>query len=320
MAEQSFSMLCNEILTKYPQIINSATQIQSDKTQIASDKAEIATQIANATSQINNIKAQMTTLKDSANTELDSKVASAKTELNNKVASALSNFEAIKTQANSTLANVRDLENSASGYADAAQASMQNIQNVEQRIADDVLASNAAKVKALEYAAKAQTDLSEVIRLNNAFDSKANASISTLNNKTSSALSDINTKGALINSALEAKSDYEMGRMEFKRRQVDEKIKQANAVIAGLETGSLPAEIKRLVAKNKWDRALLECGILDAILSKGELLFINEECEQVKEATRKISIEVEMDRLEIIRHREVAKEAASKAQEFAKQI
>ena len=300
MAEQSFSMLCNEILTKYPQIINSATQIQSDKTQIASDKAEIATQIANATSQINNIKAQMATLKDSANTELDSKVAS-----------ALANFETIKTQANSTLANVRDLENSASGYADAAQASMLNIQNVEQRIADDVLASNAAKVKALEYATQAQTDLSEVIRLNNAFDSKANASISTLNNKTSSALSDINTKSALINSALEAKSDYEMGRMEFKRRQVDEKIKQANAVISGLESGTLSNEINNLITKNKWDRAVLECGIMDAIFSKAELLFINEECEEIKEATRKISVEVELDRLEIIRLKEEAKTEAS---------
>lgn len=300
MAEQSFSMLCNEILTKYPQIINSATQI-------ANDKKSISTELANTKQAIN---ADLSSAYNKISTELDNTKQVINTSAK-KISDNMSAIINLNSQTNEATANAK-------AYMSAANEYMKATQKLEAQAKDDVLASNAAKIKAMEYATKAQTDLSEVIKINSAFKLSASNSINELNKKTTQSLGDINTKGALINSALEAKSDYEMGRMEFKRRQVDEKIKQANAVIAGLESGTLSSEINNLITKNKWDRAVLECGIMDAIFSKAELLFINEECEEIKEATRKISVEVELDRLEIIRLKEEAKTAAQMSKDFAK--
>lgn len=312
MAAAGFTQLCNEVLDIYPKVINAKDEVVA-----------IKNEVLNAKNEVNTFKSSVNALTNEAKNEVNTLADSVKLEINN-ISSDINTKASLITQnangTNEALAAANKAKNEAKNASDMAQTLYESTRTLREQSANDVLASNQAKVRAMEYASKAAANLTSIINIADDFKTEAQGEMMQINLKAANTIKDINDKGSQINEKLNQKADYEMGRMEFKRRQVDEKIKQANAVILNLEAGTLSDEMARLVRKNKWDRAVLACGIMENAITKGELLFINEECEQVKKQTEKIALEIEMDRLEIIRNKEVAREAANKAQEFAKGV
>lgn len=175
---------------------------------------------------------------------------------------------------------------SAKNYAELAKISEQNANN-------SVLAANEAKLKALEAQTKSEVYLRETRSINSRFKIIAKDANSTL--KTTA----INVAQALGNT-----TDFQLGRMEFKRRQVNSKIDEANEIIAKLEDNSAVGEIKRALRENVWDHAILQCGMMDIMLSKAVMMFLTLETKDIKEQTALIAQEVELDRLDIQRQKE----------------
>ena len=172
-----------------------------------------------------------------------------------------------------------------------------------------MLAVNEAKLKAIEAQIKSEVYLREVGSINASFKNIAKDANSTL--KTTA----INVTEALGNT-----TDFQLGRMEFKRRQVNSKIDEANEIIAKLEDNSAVGEIKRALRENVWDHAILECGMMDILLSKGIMMFLTVETKAIKDQTALISQEVELDRLDIQRQKELIYTLSEQAKNLVKAL
>ena len=172
-----------------------------------------------------------------------------------------------------------------------------------------MLAVNEAKLKAIEAQIKSEVYLREASSINARFKSVAKDANATL--KTTA----INVTEALGNT-----TDFQLGRMEFKRRQVNSKIDEANEIIAKLEDNSAVGEIKRALRENVWDHAILECGMMDILLSKGIMMFLTVETKAIKDQTALISQEVELDRLDIQRQKELIYTLSEQAKNLVKAL
>ena len=116
--------------------------------------------------------------------------------------------------------------------------------------------------------------------------------------------STLKTTAINVAQALGNTTDFQLGRMEFKRRQVNSKIDEANEIIAKLEDNSAVGEIKRALRENVWDHAILQCGMMDIMLSKAVMMFLTLETKDIKDQTALIAQEVELDRLDIQRQKQ----------------
>ena len=172
-----------------------------------------------------------------------------------------------------------------------------------------MLAVNEAKLKAIEAQIKSEVYLREVGSINARFKNIAKDANATL--KTTA----INVTEALGNT-----TDFQLGRMEFKRRQVNSKIDEANEIIAKLEDNSAVGEIKKVLRENVWDHAILECGMMDILLSKGIMMFLTVETKAIKDQTALISQEVELDRLDIQRQKELIYTLSEQAKNLVKAL
>ena len=97
-------------------------------------------------------------------------------------------------------------------------------------------------------------------------------------------------------------------------------IDEANEIIAKLEDNSAVGEIKRALRENVWDHAILECGMMDILLSKGIMMFLTLETKDIKDQTALISQEVELDRLDIQRQKELIYTLSEQAKNLVKAL
>ena len=217
---------------------------------------------------------------------ISSELNSTKSEISSQLNTAKSEIASAQKAAQKAGSDATKHAISAKNYADLAKISEQNANN-------SVLAANEAKLKALEAQTKSEVYLREASSINARFKSVAKDANSTL--KTTA----INVAQALGNT-----TDFQLGRMEFKRRQVNSKIDEANEIIAKLEDNSAVGEIKRALRENVWDHAILQCGMMDIMLSKAVMMFLTLETKDIKEQTALIAREVELDRLDIQRQKQ----------------
>ena len=287
MAEKTFSALVSEVLSAYPQIIASKNEVEKAKNEVLGAKADLE----NTKNEVLNTKTTISSELNSTKSEISSQLNTAKSE----IASALNTAQ--KAGSDATKHAI-----SAKNYADLAKISEQNANN-------SVLAANEAKLKALEAQTKSEVYLREASSINARFKSVAKDANSTL--KTTA----INVAQALGNT-----TDFQLGRMEFKRRQVNSKIDEANEIIAKLEDNSAVGEIKRALRENVWDHAILECGMMDILLSKGIMMFLTVETKAIKDQTALISQEVELDRLDIQRQKELIYTLSEQAKNLVKAL
>lgn len=271
MAEKTFSALVSEVLAAYPQMIASKNEVEKAKNEVLGAKADLES----TKNEVLNTQKTISNELNSTKSEISSELNSAKSD----IASALNTAQKAGSDATKHAT-------SAKNYAELAKISQQNANN-------SVLAANEAKLKALEAQTKSQVYFREARSINARFKSVAKDANSTL--KTTA----INVAQALGNT-----TDFQLGRMEFKRRQVNSKIDEANEIIAKLEDNSAVGEIKRALRENVWDHAILQCGMMDIMLSKAVMMFLTVETKDIKEQTALIAREVELDRLDIQRQKQ----------------
>ncbi|MCI6177772.1 MAG: hypothetical protein MR658_02955 [Campylobacter sp.] len=271
MAEKTFSTLVSEVLAAYPQIIASKNEVEKAKNEVLGAKADLES----TKNEVLNTQKNISNELNSTKSEISSQLNTAKSE----IASALNTAQKAGSDATKHAT-------SAKNYAQLAKISQQNANN-------SVLAANEAKLKALEAQTKSEVYFREARSINARFKSVAKDANSTL--KTTA----INVAQALGNT-----TDFQLGRMEFKRRQVNSKIDEANEIIAKLEDNSAVGEIKRALRENVWDHAILQCGMMDIMLSKAVMMFLTLETKDIKEQTALIAQEVELDRLDIQRQKQ----------------
>lgn len=282
MAEKTFSTLVSEVLAAYPQIIASKNEVEKAKNEVLGAKADLE----NTKNEVLNTKTTISNELSSTKSEISSELNSTKSDIENKLSSAKSEIASALNTAQKAGSDATKHATSAKNYADLAKISQQNANN-------SVLAANEAKLKALEAQTKSEVYLREASSINARFKSVAKDANSTL--KTTA----INVAQALGNT-----TDFQLGRMEFKRRQVNSKIDEANEIIAKLEDNSAVGEIKRALRENVWDHAILQCGMMDIMLSKAVMMFLTLETKDIKEQTALIAREVELDRLDIQRQKQ----------------
>lgn len=271
MAEKTFSTLVSEVLSAYPQMISSKNEVEKAKNEVLGAKADLES----TKNEVLNTQKNISNELNSTKSEISSQLNTAKSEIEN----ALNTAQKAGSDATKHAT-------SAKNYAQLAKISEQNANN-------SVLAANEAKLKALEAQTKSEVYFREARSINARFKSVAKDANSTL--KTTA----INVAQALGNT-----TDFQLGRMEFKRRQVNSKIDEANEIIAKLEDNSAVGEIKRALRDNAWDHAILQCGMMDIMLSKAVMMFLTLETKDIKEQTALIAREVELDRLDIQRQKQ----------------
>ena len=282
MAEKTFSTLVSEVLAAYPQIIASKNEVEKAKNEVLGAKADLE----NTKNEVLNTKTTISNELTSTKSEIENELSNTKSEISSQLNTAKSEIASAQKVAQKAGSDATKHAISAKNYADLAKISEQNANN-------SVLAANEAKLKALEAQTKSEVYLREASSINARFKSVAKDANSTL--KTTA----INVAQALGNT-----TDFQLGRMEFKRRQVNSKIDEANEIIAKLEDNSAVGEIKRALRENVWDHAILQCGMMDIMLSKAVMMFLTLETKDIKEQTALIAREVELDRLDIQRQKQ----------------
>ena len=282
MAEKTFSTLVSEVLSAYPQMIASKNEVEKAKNEVLGAKADLES----TKNEVLNTKKTITNELNSTKSEISSELNSTKSDIENKLSSAKSEIASALNTAQKAGSDATNHATSAKNYAELAKISEQNANN-------SVLAANEAKLKALEAQTKSEVYFREARSINARFKMVAKDANSTL--KTTA----INVAQALGNT-----TDFQLGRMEFKRRQVNSKIDEANEIIAKLEDNSAVGEIKRALRENVWDHAILQCGMMDIMLSKAVMMFLTLETKDIKEQTALIAREVELDRLDIQRQKQ----------------
>lgn len=313
MAEKTFSAMVSEVLTAYPQMIISKNEVEKAKNEVLEAKNTITSELSNARNEVLKTKSDISSELSSTKSDIENKLSSTKSD----IASALSSTKSeISSQLNTAKSQISSAQNaaqkagsdannyatSAKNYAELAKQSQQNANN-------SVLAVNEAKLKAIEAQIKSEVYLREIGSINASFKNIAKEANATL--KTTA----INVTEALGNT-----TDFQLGRMEFKRRQVNSKIDEANEIIAKLEDNSAVGEIKRALRENVWDHAILECGMMDILLSKGIMMFLTVETKAIKDQTALISQEVELDRLDIQRQKELVYNLSEQAKNLVKAL
>lgn len=324
MAEKTFSAMVSEVLTAYPQMIISKNEVEKAKNEVLKAKDTITSELSSAKNEVLNTKKTISNELSSTKSEITSALKSTKSEVANALSSTQSEVisqlnstkTAVATALNTAKSEISSQLNSAQiasnnanksvtsakNYAELAKQSQQNANN-------SVLAVNEAKLKAIEAQIKSEVYLREVGSINASFKNIAKDANATL--KTTA----INVTEALGNT-----TDFQLGRMEFKRRQVNSKIDEANEIIAKLEDNSAVGEIKRALRENVWDHAILECGMMDILLSKGIMMFLTVETKAIKDQTALISQEVELDRLDIQRQKELIYTLSEQAKNLVKAL
>ena len=313
MAEKTFSAMVSEVLTAYPQMIISKNEVEKAKNEVLEAKNTITSELSSARNEVLNTKKTISNELSSTKSEITSALKNTQSEVISQlnstktaVATALNTAKSeISSQLNSAQIasnNANKSVTSAKNYAELAKQSQQNANN-------SVLAVNEAKLKAIEAQIKSDVYLREAQNINARFKNIAKDANATL--KTTA----INVTEALGNT-----TDFQLGRMEFKRRQVNSKIDEANEIIAKLEDNSAVGEIKRALRENVWDHAILECGMMDILLSKGIMMFLTVETKAIKDQTALISQEVELDRLDIQRQKELIYTLSEQAKNLVKAL
>lgn len=324
MAEKTFSAMVSEVLTAYPQMIISKNEVEKAKNEVLKAKDTITSELSSARNEVLNTKKTISNELSSTKSEITSALKSTKSEVANALSSTQSEVisqlnstkTAVATALNTAKSEISSQLNSAQiasnnanksvtsakNYAELAKQSQQNANN-------SVLAVNEAKLKAIEAQIKSEVYLREVGSINASFKNIAKDANATL--KTTA----INVTEALGNT-----TDFQLGRMEFKRRQVNSKIDEANEIIAKLEDNSAVGEIKKALRENVWDHAILECGMMDILLSKGIMMFLTVETKAIKDQTALISQEVELDRLDIQRQKELIYTLSEQAKNLVKAL
>ena len=324
MAEKTFSAMVSEVLTAYPQMIISKNEVEKAKNEVLKAKDTITSELSSARNEVLNTKKTISNELSSTKSEITSALKSTKSEVANALSSTKSEVisqlnstkTAVATALNTAKSEISSQLNSAQiasnnanksvtsakNYAELAKQSQQNANN-------SVLAVNEAKLKAIEAQIKSEVYLREVGDINARFKNIAKEANSTL--KTTA----INVTEALGNT-----TDFQLGRMEFKRRQVNSKIDEANEIIAKLEDNSAVGEIKKALRENVWDHAILECGMMDILLSKGIMMFLTVETQAIKDQTALIAQEVELDRLDIQRQKELIYTLSEQAKNLVKAL
>ena len=316
MAEKTFSAMVSEVLTAYPQMIISKNEVEKAKNEVLSAKADLEKSKSEVLKTKSDISSELTSTKSEIKNELKStksdianalsstknEVLNTKKAISNELSSAKSYIASAQNAAQKAGSDANNYATSAKNYAELAKQSQQNANN-------SVLAVNEAKLKAIEAQIKSEVYLREVGSINASFKNIAKDANSTL--KTTA----INVTEALGNT-----TDFQLGRMEFKRRQVNSKIDEANEIIAKLEDNSAVGEIKRALRENVWDHAILECGMMDILLSKGIMMFLTVETKAIKDQTALISQEVELDRLDIQRQKELIYTLSEQAKNLVKAL
>ena len=320
MAEKTFSAMVSEVLTAYPQMIISKNEVEKAKNEVLSAKADLEKSKSEVLKTKSDISSELTSTKSEIKNELKSTKSEVINALSNTQSKVTKELNSTKSEVSKELSNAKteilskvnaaqkagsDANNyatSAKNYAELAKQSQQNANN-------SVLAVNEAKLKAIEAQIKSEVYLREVGSINARFKNIAKDANSTL--KTTA----INVTEALGNT-----TDFQLGRMEFKRRQVNSKIDEANEIIAKLEDSSGVGEIKRALRENVWDHAILECGMMDILLSKGIMMFLTVETKAIKDQTALISQEVELDRLDIQRQKELIYTLSEQAKNLVKAL
>ena len=298
MAEKTFSAMVSEVLTAYPQMIISKNEVEKAKNEVLSAKADLEKSKSEVLKTKSDISSELTSTKS----EIKNELKSTKSDIENKLSSAKSYIASAQNAAQKAGSDANNYATSAKNYAELAKQSQQNANN-------SVLAVNEAKLKAIEAQIKSEVYLREASSINAMFKSVAKDANATL--KTTA----INVTEALGNT-----TDFQLGRMEFKRRQVNSKIDEANEIIAKLEDNSAVGEIKRALRENVWDHAILECGMMDILLSKGVMMFLTVETKAIKDQTALISQEVELDRLDIQRQKELIYTLSEQAKNLVKAL
>ena len=324
MAEKTFSAMVSEVLTAYPQMIISKNEVEKAKNEVLKAKNTITSELSSARNEVLNTKKTISNELSSTKSEITSALKSTKSEVANALSSTQSEVisqlnstkTAVATALNTAKSEISSQLNSAQiasnnanksvtsakNYAELAKQSQQNANN-------SALAVNEAKLKAIEAQIKSEVYLREVRSINARFKNIAKDANATL--KTTA----INVTEALGNT-----TDFQLGRMEFKRRQVNSKIDEANEIIAKLEDNSAVGEIKKALRENVWDHAILECGMMDILLSKGIMMFLTVETQAIKDQTALISQEVELDRLDIQRQKELIYTLSEQAKNLVKAL
>ena len=309
MAEKTFSAMVSEVLTAYPQMIISKNEVEKAKNEVLSAKADLEKSKSEVLKTKSDISSELTSTKSeiknelkSTKSDIENKLSSTKSDIENKLSSAKSYIASAQNAAQKAGSDANNYATSAKNYAELAKQSQQNANN-------SVLAVNEAKLKAIEAQIKSEVYLREVGSINARFKNIAKDANATL--KTTA----INVTEALGNT-----TDFQLGRMEFKRRQVNSKIDEANEIIAKLEDNSAVGEIKKALRENVWDHAILECGMMDILLSKGIMMFLTVETKAIKDQTALISQEVELDRLDIQRQKELIYTLSEQAKNLVKAL
>ena len=309
MAEKTFSAMVSEVLTAYPQMIISKNEVEKAKNEVLEAKDAITSELSSARNEVLNTKKAISNELSSAKSDIENKLSSTKNEvlntkkaISNELSSAKSYIASAQNAAQKAGSDANNYATSAKNYAQLAKQSQQNANN-------SALAVNEAKLKAIEAQIKSEVYLREVGSINARFKNIAKEANSTL--KTTA----INVTEALGNT-----TDFQLGRMEFKRRQVNSKIDEANEIIAKLEDNSAVGEIKKALRENVWDHAILECGMMDILLSKGIMMFLTLETKDIKDQTALIAQEVELDRLDIQRQKELIYTLSEQAKNLVKAL
>ena len=309
MAEKTFSAMVSEVLTAYPQMIISKNEVEKAKNEVLEAKNTITSELSSARNEVLNTKKTISNELSSTKSDIANALSSTKNEvlntkkaISNELSSAKSYIASAQNAAQKAGSDANNYATSAKNYAELAKQSQQNANN-------SVLAVNEAKLKAIEAQIKSEVYLREVGSINARFKNIAKDANATL--KTTA----INVTEALGNT-----TDFQLGRMEFKRRQVNSKIDEANEIIAKLEDNSAVGEIKRALRENVWDHAILECGMMDILLSKGVMMFLTVETKAIKDQTALISQEVELDRLDIQRQKELIYTLSEQAKNLVKAL
>ena len=324
MAEKTFSAMVSEVLTAYPQMIISKNEVEKAKNEVLEAKNTITSELSSAKNEVLNTKKTISNELSSTKSEITSALKSTKSEVANALSSTKSEVisqlnstkTAVATALNTAKSEISSQLNSAQIASNNANKSVTSAKNYaqlakqsQQNANNSALAVNEAKLKAIEAQIKSEVYLREVGDINARFKNIAKEANSTL--KTTA----INVTEALGNT-----TDFQLGRMEFKRRQVNSKIDEANEIIAKLEDNSAVGEIKRALRENVWDHAILECGMMDILLSKGVMMFLTVETKAIKDQTALISQEVELDRLDIQRQKEIIYTLSEQAKNLVKAL
>ena len=324
MAEKTFSAMVSEVLTAYPQMIISKNEVEKAKNEVLKAKDAITSELSSAKNEVLNTKKAISNELSSTKSEITSALKSTKSEVANALSSTQSEvisqlnstktavataLNTAKSEISSQLNSAQIASNNANKSATSAKNYAQLAKQSQQNANNSALAVNEAKLKAIEAQIKSEVYLREVGDINARFKNIAKEANSTL--KTTA----INVTEALGNT-----TDFQLGRMEFKRRQVNSKIDEANEIIAKLEDNSAVGEIKKALRENVWDHAILECGMMDILLSKGIMMFLTLETKAIKDQTALISQEVELDRLDIQRQKELIYTLSEQAKNLVKAL